>query len=231
MCVQTDRLLSIMTYFACGSMVLVFSFSGTCCTLYKFFMKKNGVFPLLEARFPSWFVTAYIPLWNTSDAVCVQTDRLLSITAYFACGSMVLVFSFSGTCCTLCNMFLKKKKIFRPAGGESRRSSRQTPGLEPTAYILLCKKNRARRSHRIVVAFSVPSSARGSPTVRHADMLTDHAPNFSSRSAFAGDGGSSSTAGKRGPRPPRIQARSPNCSTGSVRQWADQSSVGTGCRL
>jgi len=43
---------------------------------------------------------------------------------------MVLYGSFSGTCCMLCNMFLKKKRIFRPAGGESGRSSRQSPGLD-----------------------------------------------------------------------------------------------------
>jgi hypothetical protein len=30
----------------------------------------------------------------------------------------------------MCNMFLKKKKIFRPAGGETDRSSRQSPGLD-----------------------------------------------------------------------------------------------------
>ncbi len=50
--------------------------------------------------------------------------------AGFACGSVVRCISFSGTCCTTCNMFLKKKKIFRPAGGESDRSSRQSPGLD-----------------------------------------------------------------------------------------------------
>jgi hypothetical protein len=49
--------------------------------------------------------------------------------ANFACGSVVLYVSFSGKCCTLCNIFLKKKKIFRPAGGESGQLSRQTPGF------------------------------------------------------------------------------------------------------
>jgi len=51
----------------------------------------------------------------------------------FACGSMVRYASFSGKSCTLCKIFLKKKGIFHPAGGESGRLFRQMPGLEPTA--------------------------------------------------------------------------------------------------
>jgi len=33
----------------------------------------------------------------------------------------------------MCNMFVKKNVPFRPAGGESGRLSRQTPGCELTA--------------------------------------------------------------------------------------------------
>jgi hypothetical protein len=33
-------------------------------------------------------------------------------------------------------MFVTKKGIFRPAGGEAGRLSRQMPGLEPTAYVV-----------------------------------------------------------------------------------------------
>ncbi|MFP4437684.1 MAG: hypothetical protein ACLFVO_10575, partial [Chloroflexaceae bacterium] len=43
------------------------------------------------------------------------------------------LFSFSQKCCTVCNIFVKKKGIFRPAGGESGRLFRHMPGLEPTA--------------------------------------------------------------------------------------------------
>jgi hypothetical protein len=40
---------------------------------------------------------------------------------------------FSQKICTLCKFFVKKAGFFRPAGDESGRLSRQTPGLEPTA--------------------------------------------------------------------------------------------------
>ncbi|MFP4437980.1 MAG: hypothetical protein ACLFVO_12100, partial [Chloroflexaceae bacterium] len=43
------------------------------------------------------------------------------------------LFAFSQKCCTQCNIFVKKHGIFRPAGGESGRLSRQMPGLETTA--------------------------------------------------------------------------------------------------
>ncbi len=39
--------------------------------------------------------------------------------------------------CTVCNIFANKPGFFRPAGGESGRLSRQMPGWEPTAYVLL----------------------------------------------------------------------------------------------
>jgi hypothetical protein len=51
----------------------------------------------------------------------------------FACGSMVHFDLFSQKICTLCKFFVKKAGFFRPAGDESGRLSRQTPGLEPTA--------------------------------------------------------------------------------------------------
>jgi len=69
----------------------------------------------------------------TTYAVRVQTGHLLPITAYFPCSSMVLRFSFSRTFGSRSQMFVKKNVPFRPAGGESGRLSRQTPGLELTA--------------------------------------------------------------------------------------------------
>jgi len=38
--------------------------------------------------------------------------------AGFACGSMVLLFSFSRTCGSRSHMFVKKNGLFRPAGRE-----------------------------------------------------------------------------------------------------------------
>jgi len=63
--------------------------------------------------------------------MCVQTDRLLSITAYFACGSAAAwyVFSFSEKFGSPSQIFRKKKVMFHPAGGESGQLSRQTPGF------------------------------------------------------------------------------------------------------
>jgi hypothetical protein len=51
----------------------------------------------------------------------------------FACGSMVLFDLCFQKICTLCKFFGNKDSLFRPAAGESGRSSRQPPGLEPTA--------------------------------------------------------------------------------------------------
>jgi len=78
-------------------------------------------------------VTGQLLLGNRSYTVHVQTGRLLSITAYFAGGNVVLSWSFSGTSGTTCQMFRKKTVPFHPAGGESVHVSRQTHGLEPTA--------------------------------------------------------------------------------------------------
>jgi hypothetical protein len=50
-----------------------------------------------------------------------------------ACGSMVLLLSFSHKFCTECKICVKKKRILRPAGGEAGRLFRHMPGLEPTA--------------------------------------------------------------------------------------------------
>jgi hypothetical protein len=47
--------------------------------------------------------------------------------AGFACGSMVLFFSFSQKCCTLCNIFVKKDSFFRPAGGDIPRQNLGSP--------------------------------------------------------------------------------------------------------
>jgi hypothetical protein len=44
------------------------------------------------------------------------------VNGRIACGSMVHFFSCSQKCCTLCNIFVNKKGIFRPAGGESGHS-------------------------------------------------------------------------------------------------------------
>jgi hypothetical protein len=55
------------------------------------------------------------------------------VKVVFACGSMVLLLSFSQKICTQCKFFAKKTGFFRPAGGESGRLSRQMPDLELTA--------------------------------------------------------------------------------------------------
>jgi hypothetical protein len=43
------------------------------------------------------------------------------------------LFSFSQKFCTSCKIFVKKKRIFHPAGGESDRLTRQTPAGLTTA--------------------------------------------------------------------------------------------------
>jgi hypothetical protein len=52
---------------------------------------QGGTFPFIISA-SSVFSVAMIT--NRSYAVRVQTDRLCSITAYFACGSMVLFYLF-----------------------------------------------------------------------------------------------------------------------------------------
>jgi hypothetical protein len=53
------------------------------------------------------------------------------VNGSIACGSMVRFLSFSQKCCTECNIFVKKNRIFRPAGAcpERRRMGRyRLPG-------------------------------------------------------------------------------------------------------
>jgi len=47
----------------------------------------------------------------------------------FACGSVVLFLAFPQKCYTVCNIFVEKHGIFRPAGGDIpfRVSDRVTP--------------------------------------------------------------------------------------------------------
>jgi hypothetical protein len=51
-------------------------------------------------------------------AVGVQTGRLTSGKPDAPAAAWYFVFSFSQKCCILCNIFVKKKGIFCPAGGE-----------------------------------------------------------------------------------------------------------------
>jgi len=61
------------------------------------------------------------------------TGTFHPMKAGFACGSMVHFDLFSQNSCTVCNCFVKKDGIFRPAGGESGRLSRQIPARSMTA--------------------------------------------------------------------------------------------------
>jgi hypothetical protein len=65
--------------------------------------------------------------------VRVQTDRLRSITAYFALRQHGTFLSFSQKFGSQSQIFVKKNVPFRPAGGESGRLSRQMPDLKLTA--------------------------------------------------------------------------------------------------
>jgi hypothetical protein len=67
-----------------------------------------------------------------SYAVRVQTGHFTQWTSDSPAAAWY-VFPFSQNFCTMCKNFVKKKGIFRPAGGESGRLFRQMPDLELTA--------------------------------------------------------------------------------------------------
>jgi len=104
----------MMVYFACGSVVRFVFFRKIWHVVPTFPEKECSIPPCRRRIVPvvqadAWFGTDRVtPVNNTTYAVNIQTSRLVSMEARFACGSMVLLFSFSQKSCTLCNFFVKR---------------------------------------------------------------------------------------------------------------------------
>jgi len=119
--------------FACGSVVHYVFFSGTSCTLCKMFLKKKKIFRPAGGDIPSRVSDRVRPVISQDVRGVHANGPLAPDNGAFRLRQHGTFLAFSGTCGTLCHMFRKKDVLFRPAGGESGRLSRQTPGWEPTA--------------------------------------------------------------------------------------------------
>ena len=75
--------------FACGSMVLLFSFSRKVGSRSQLFGKKNGWFRPAGGKIPFPVSNRVTCVNNTTYAVRIQMGRLLPMMVYFACGSVV----------------------------------------------------------------------------------------------------------------------------------------------
>jgi hypothetical protein len=112
------------TRFACGSMVRDLSFSRNVGSKSQHFVKKICLLRPAGGEMSFQVCDRVTRVIDRTYAVRMQTERLLPIMASFASGNVVLFYLFPEHVALRATCSGKRNDIFRPAGGESGRSSR-----------------------------------------------------------------------------------------------------------